>query len=110
MSRSYKKFPVSKDNPRGSKKAKSRANRQFRRSCPDNIPLKSAYHRKYTESWNIHDYICYWTMQEAIDKWDSEEFFLASGKSDYSIYNRWHSMFGTREKYLNYWEKCMRRK
>jgi len=109
MSRSYKKFPVAKDNQKDSKKAKSRANRHFRRSCSDNIPLKSAYHRKYTESWNIHDYICYWTKQDAIDRWEREE--LTSDNPEYNkIYNHWHTRFGTKEKYLNYWEKCMRRK
>lgn len=61
MSRSYRKSPVvtlqQSDKPGKAVKAKRIANRRVRIS--DEVPNGSAY-RKYSCSWDICDYKCWW--------------------------------------------------
>lgn len=111
MSRSIKKHPIIKDNRKYSKWCKKRANRTFRRGTAGTelCSGKSAFHRKYTEKWDIHDYVSRWTKKEAEADWEQEEMYMKNGISS-SRYTRWHKTFGTKERFLNYWEKCMRRK
>ncbi len=112
MSRSYKKHPIAKDNNVGASRAKTHANRVFRR-CISNRELhtgKSAFYRRYSESWNIHDYICRWTKAEAEAEWEQEELLLKNGMNKAGYRINWHHKFKTKERYMNYWAKCMRRK
>ena len=98
MSRSYKKNPVVTDN-KGSKYGKRQANQRFRRqiNLDDDMPARPR-HKKYTESWDICDYKWRMTKQEAIIWYETQA----------SYYIKKH--YPTLDKWLNYWEKCHRRK
>lgn len=64
MSRSYKHNPVYSDYSRKTTKYfKRQASHKIRRSF--NVPNGKAY-RKFYNSWDIHDYISYWTKEDAI--------------------------------------------
>lgn len=111
MSRSYRKNPIIKDNKKGSKTAKSHANRHFRR-CSLNEELrigKSTVHRKFTESWNIHDYVSRWTRSKAEKEWEYMQFMKRNGITSYR-YSYFMEKFKTKESFMNYWAKCARRK
>lgn len=54
--------------------------------------------------WDICDFWWTWTKEEAIEKWYEEE------SEHYTGYAWRHNEFGTLEKYLNYWEKSVKRK
>lgn len=116
MSRSCKKNPVFTDyHRRGTRWAKARANRLFRR-CRSERKLrelrsgKSAVHRRYTESWDIHDYVERNTKAAAERQWEREEIMLLEGARP-DKYTLWaHYRFKTKERFLNYWEKSMKRK
>lgn len=99
MSRSYKKQPISKDNQRGGAKlAKRFANKVVRKA--ENLPSRQrAAYKKCFCTWNIHDYISRWTLQEAIDAWEEEETEMAMGK-ELGRYSR-HARYGNLEAYLN---------
>lgn len=101
MSRSYKKTPISKDRPKTSHQNKKLASRHVRRQ-KDFIGKGNSYKKLYC-SWDIHDYICYWTLDDVIQAWNEEESDLCS--------NPWrHKEFKTLDRYINYWKKCMLRK
>lgn len=109
MSRSYKKSPVLKNNGK-SRFWKQRANRMFRRIPICETPFgKSAYHRKYTESWDICDDIYKWSRAAAAADWEQEEKQLQAGALLYK--KSWHSRYATKEQFLHrQWGKFMRRK
>ena len=94
MSRSYKHTPVYSDYSRKStKQAKRRASHKIRRSF--NVPNGNAY-RKFSDPWDIHDYISYWTKEDATN-----------------IYMRFQNLYGdqTLEEYINkVWKKYYFRK
>ena len=100
MSRSYKKFPVTKDHNKGQKQL---ANRKVRRT--DKLhPLKGGEYKKLYPTWDICDFCWIWTEQDAIDSWYEEE---AEHNKDWP----WrHKEFGTLENWLNYWKRCVKRK
>ena len=94
MSRSYKKHPRVKDS--ASRYMKKYANKKVRRT--KNIPNGKAY-KKVFESWEISDWNWIWTKNEAIHEWESAK------------PNSWiRKHYETLEKYLIYWEKCVKRK
>ena len=111
MSRSYRKNPIIKDNKRGSKTAKAHANRCFRRSTSklEVHAGKSAVHRRYTESWNIHDYVSRWTRSKAEREWEYMQFLKKNNITSYK-YSYFMNKFKTKDSFMNYWEKCARRK
>ena len=98
MSRSFKKTyktdPCVKDS--ASKLSKRLANKKVRRT--KDIPNGGSYKKCY-DSYDISDYKRSWTRQEAIDEYNNmdEDAYL---KKEYK----------TLEKYLIYWEKCVKRK
>lgn len=94
MSRSYKKHPRVKDS--ANKFMKKYANKKVRRT--KDIPSGKAY-KKVFESWDISDWNWIWTKEEAEKAWLS---------ADEDSWIRKH--FETLEKYLIYWEKCVKRK
>lgn len=108
MSRSYKKNPFVTDHKCGTTKSLKRlANRTFRRkiSCDEDMPARPA-HRKYTETWNIHDYSWRMTREEAIEWYNEQlEWQKNKGSLDYFL-----KRYPTLEAWLKYWEKCYRRK
>ena len=104
MSRSYKKNPFVTDHRCGTtKNLKRLANRTFRRkiSCDEDMPARPA-HKKYTESWNIHDYSWRMTREEAIEWYQY--------KMEYEASELFKKRYPTLEAWLKYWEKCYRRK
>ena len=98
MSRSYKKFPICKD-PAG-KFMKRFANKRVRHTL--DIPSGGSY-KKCFESWDISDWCWIWTREQAIKDWDR-----AHANSVGYSWVRNH--FNTLEEYLQYWEKCTKRK
>lgn len=95
MSRSYKKSPVSTDGRRKTTKYfKNQANRIVRRS--DGAYNGKSY-RKLYQTWNIHDFISYWTLQDAIKSYEINDF--------------WQERYGSLENFLNkVWAPVCRRK
>lgn len=92
MSRSYKKFPVCKDS--ANKFMKRYANKKVRHTL--DIPNGGSY-RKCFESWNISDWCWIWTKDQAIEDWERT-------KDKPWVHQE------TLEEYLQYWEKCTKRK
>lgn len=103
MSRSYKKNPYVTDHKRRSTKQSKRiANRRVRRRLCNEDTLGRIQHKKYTESWDICDYKWRMSREEAIEWYESEGFGMASS------YFKEH--YPTLESWLEYWEKCYKRK
>ena len=91
MSRSYKKYPCSKDGgPARVKFAKREANKKVRRT--DDIPSGKSYRRVF-EPWDIHDCINYWPWREA-KAWYEEN------KDD--VY--WLRRYPTLKSFYRYWK------
>ena len=104
MSRSYKKNPYVTDHKRrGTKQSKRIANRRVRRRLRDEDTLGRIQHKKYTESWDICDYKWRMSREEAIEWYESKE-------REYHISHYFKERYPTLESWLNYWEKCHRRK
>ena len=112
MSKSYKKFHVVKDHNKGQKQL---ANRKIRRTNKLD-PLKGGDYKKMYPTWDICDYCWVWTKEDAIAEWYEEEgeHYTKPGeirkRGDRRSYPWRHNRFGTLEKWLEYWEKCVRRK
>jgi hypothetical protein len=99
MSRSYKKHPIIKDGGRSSKKSKRLANKKVRRNV-DKLPPKGKAYKKIYDSWDINDYVSYWTEKDAIECWYEEEILAKLwGAPVEEIGN--HKLYGTLENYLN---------
>lgn len=126
MSRSYKKYPVIKDNQRGGARfGKKHANHRFRQRLKQDL-LNEEYedydtykqhsrYKKYSESYDIHDFVYYYTEEDAIESWYKEEQDIINGK-EFSFKYFWngypcsnfslHYRYQTLERYLNrYWRK-----
>lgn len=100
MSRSYKRNYRTKDHNKGQKEL---ANRKIRR-VNKLYPFKGGNYKKLYPTWDICDYNWIWTEKEAIDSWYEEESKHYKGQA-------WrHKRFGTLEKWLQYWAKCVKRK
>ncbi len=103
MSRSYKKNPWVTDHHRKTtKQSKRLANKTFRRKIgrEDDMAARPQ-HKKYTDSYDICDWKMRMTRREAIDA------YLHSN-DPLNLYLR--DRFPTLKSWLNYWEKCYRRK
>jgi hypothetical protein len=95
MSRSRKHIPIVKDNSRGSKSAKKRANRKVRRTKMEDLPLKGSGYKKLFCQYDIHDWISYWSWQEALNYWQTTK-------------NEWiKKKYPTKEKFYIHWYKEM---
>lgn len=110
MSRSYKKFPLFRDNLWGKslKEGKRYNNRKIRRKLKDiNIDVGngSDYKRFGLDSWDLWEYKSYETKQDAIDKWEQDQIEIANGVSS------WKSRYNiTLEEAIKYWNLSYRRK
>lgn len=103
MSRSYKKHPyVTDHHVKTSKKRKRFANKTIRQDKTFDMN-GSSYKKRYC-SWDICDYRYQWTREEAIKEWYEEE------SDHYDGYAWKHKRFSSLEEWLNYWEKCVKRK
>lgn len=104
MSRSYKKNPYVTDHNLHTTKEKKRiANRRVRRRLKndEDIPAR-LQHKKMTESWDICDYKWRMTREEAIQWY---KYY-----SNYEASSYFKERYPTLEAWLEYWEKCYRRK
>lgn len=112
MARSYKHFPVYTDGKRRSTKdTKRKANRivrQYNKNVVDGYLKEDAHffnqltldrksYKKYFQSYDIHDYICYWNKSDAL--------------RSYNKYDFWKKKYKTEQEFLNkYWKKiCLRK-
>lgn len=96
MGKSRKKTPVIKDNGRSKKKNKTIANKTVRSKLKDpefSIANGNAYKKEF-ESYNIADYVCYWTKEEAIHQYETSTWI---NKKQYPTLESW----------LTYWRKCV---
>lgn len=75
MSRSYKKTPIYKDNGIGktARRASQKAVRKLKISEDETFSSKSNYYRKLYLSYNLHDYVSYWTKEDAVAAYYEEE-------------------------------------
>lgn len=100
MSRSYKKYPICKDN--GCRDYKKIYNRRLRRSKKfglEDIPNGNAY-RKFNCPWNICDWKCTSTWQEfqkSQKYWDdyaeSKGYTWHKKRTDKELYHDWYTMY-----------------
>lgn len=97
MSRSYRKNPFYKDRY-GSKALKfyKRLSNKKIRNCDDTYNHKEF--KKIMNSWEIHDYVSYWTESDFRKEWFREE-DLPQNKQFY------HNEFKTLEKALFWFRK-----
>ena len=111
MSRSFKHRPYYKDCVKSSKQRKRYANRIFRRSTAIDLGSgKSMIHRRYTNSWDIHDYILRWSRKDAIDSYNREEARAAIVGVPLEEYG-WHAQYKTVDEFLQkVWCKGVYRK
>ena len=100
MSRSRKKNPITKDHW-GGKFGKRMASKAVRRS--KDFSLSGGEYKKIYESWNINDYISYYSKEDAIKDWYDEE-------AEHCKYQHLHKKYGTLERWLKAWEKMSLRK
>lgn len=122
MARSYKKHPVCTDgHRRTTKETKQIANRCVRHRnkrivkgyldedprYEDILTLDQMSYKRFFCSYNIHDYISYWPLTEAICDYEHPHWIYSPWSNEY--YHAWDN-YKTLEEFLNYWEKCMRRK
>lgn len=100
MSRSFKKTPISKDHW-GGKFGKRMANKAIRNK--KDFTSSGGEYKKMYESWDINDYVSYYSREDAIKDWYDEE-------GDHCKYKHRHNKYGTLEKWLKAWEKMSLRK
>ena len=104
MSKSYKKTPYYTDHTRGTKYWKRLANKRVRRYNKD-LANGTAY-KKVSCSYDIHDYVSYWSKEEAILNYYT--------KLCYNwITNQYERLWGeyeTEQDFLQHWAKFYRRK
>lgn len=123
MSRSYKHSPVWTDGSCGStKNTKQKANRIVRRRnrrivkgylmrdprFRDEMTLDGKSYKKYFCSWDIHDWINYWSKADAIHQYEHPHWHYSPWKDEW-----WHiwDEYATTEEFLNkHWKKIFYRK
>ena len=103
MSRSIRKTPIVKDGGRSSKRGKKQANKAVRK-YKDEISNGAAYKKIYC-SYNINDYITYWTEEDAIELYYELKEKYSNWGMDY-----FEKKYPTLESYLLYWRKEMKYK
>ena len=77
MSRSYKHTPVHKD-LNVHNVGKKYANKKCRRTKEGDTSSKAGWKRNY-EQYDIHDWVSFWTKEDAIAAWEEEEKDLENG-------------------------------
>lgn len=88
MSRSYKKFPLFRDNLWGKsmKAGKQYSNRKIRRKLKDvNVDVGNG--RNYIglglDRWDLYEYKSYETKQDTIDRWEQDQKEIFNGVSNW---------------------------
>ena len=95
MGKSKKKIPIVKDNGKSKKRDKAIANRivRSRLKDPDFVIANGNAYKKEFESYNIADYVAYWTKEDAIRYYNTNEWVK--------------DKYPTLESWLINWEKTM---
>lgn len=96
MSRSYKKTPITKGCGYG-RFGKKYANRILRRRS--NETFKRSLYKRNFNSWDINDYISYFSLE------DAKEYYNKHKDEDW-----FNKRFKTLDDYINNWNKHFRRK
>ena len=112
MSRSYKKFPLFRDNLWGGgslKQGKKYNNRKIRRKLNRNLDVivhKGRDYKKYGyDSWDLWEYKSYETKQDAINEWEQTQKEIVNGVTS------WKSKYNTtREEAIKNWYLSYKRK
>jgi hypothetical protein len=90
MSRSYKKNPICTDGGAGGpKRSKRTANHKIRKVDFEELPLKGNAYRKFFCSYDIHDFICRWTWEDALDWWEKNEWVQEEYPTKKDLYRWW---------------------
>ena len=110
MSRSYKKFPISRMVlwGRSMKKGKQVANRKIRRKLKNpNIEVGNGGHYKSLglDSWELCEFKFLETKQDAIDQWEKDQKLIANGVQSWRTLHDW-----SLEDAINDWAKFHKRK
>ena len=111
MSRSYKKFPLSRMSICGRnsmKKGKQISNRKIRRKLKDpNIDVGNGKHYRAfgLNSWDLWEFKFLETKQDAIDRWEKDQIELLYGINSWRSKHEW-----TLEDAINDWAKFHKRK
>ncbi len=114
MSRSYKKNPVVKDRGKSHKEEKRIASRRIRSKAKEEtlkgerLIADGMGYKRHVEQYDVVDTIQRWSKEEAIAMYEkymamdepTSAYFPEDFKKDYP----------TLESFLEYWEKCMKRK
>lgn len=115
MSRSYKKTPISKDNTRSVKWWKRYAASKVRNIDIDSAKgdalvsnARSIYKKINEDTYDVHDYICYWSEEDATAYYESVVRGNIGRTSSWR--ERFLKQYPTLENYLQYWAKLMKRK
>lgn len=104
MSRSYKKSPVYTDGRTpGPKISKRFAAKKVRNTDWDELPLKGCGYKKVFCSYDIHDYISRYTIEDARRVWEDDLRSVELGIYSYEVSD--HAKYGTFENFLNKWWK-----
>lgn len=110
MSRSYKKFPISRMAlwGRSMKAGKQISNRKIRRKLKNpNIEVGNGRHYRSLglDSWDLWEFKFLETKQDAIDRWEKDQVELLYGISSWRSKHKW-----TLEDTINDWAKFHKRK
>ena len=110
MSRSYKKFPISKMSLWGKsvKTGKKYSNRKIRRKLKNpNIEVGNGHYYKSLglDSWNLWEFKIFKTKQDVIDRWEKDQIELNYGINSWRTAHNW-----SLKDAINNWEKFYRRK
>jgi hypothetical protein len=105
MSRSYKHFPLFRDNlwGRSLKQGKRWANRKLRRVAKQtniDIPNGNGYRRMIVDSWDLWEYKSYQTKENVISEWEQSQKKIANGAPSKHCYRT----DVTLEKELQWWK------
>lgn len=110
MSRSYKKFPISRMAlwGRSMKKGKQYANRKIRRKLKNpNVDVGNGHHYKCLglDSWDLWEFKFLETKQDAINRWEKDQIGLEYGIRSWRTVHDW-----SLEDAINDWAKSHKRK
>ena len=110
MSRSYKHFPLFRDQLWGKsmKRGKQLFNRKLRRKYKDVSKdlLNGNYYRKVNNNHELYEYKHHQTLQDTIDDWEKDQIEIANGVRWY----RANSYNPTLEEAIEDWKKSYLRK
>lgn len=94
MSRSYKKNAYATDgSPKNVRDQKRLANKKVRNS---DIPLRGNGYRKVYNSWNIHDYVSYYSWEDFKKLLSKDNYFSRNDFNLKDLYRYWLRCYHTK--------------